>query len=272
MLNLIYVLLKLRLKLRLKYMQIKKTNNLFKIKQIPLIIFLSFSLGLSGCSHLYKQNPTDPFEKYNRSMFNFNTKLDEYIVGPITMVYTKVLPSFARKGVGNFFNNIDTIPDIANDLLQGNLKMAGNDTARLLLNTSFGVGGLFDIAKRGGLPGHSQSFGNTLYVWGWKDSAYFILPALGPSTIRGTVSLVPNSYMDPLGYVTPTWAKYSLKGLKYTQIASVQIPLQEKLVQMAIDPYVALRNAYMQNLSFRLKQDKSGNMANVAIPDETKDI
>ncbi len=205
-------------------------------------------------------------------MFNFNLKLDEYIVGPITMVYTKVLPSFARKGVGNFFNNIDTIPDIANDLLQGNLKMAGNDTARLLLNTSFGVGGLFDIAKRGGLPGHSQSFGGTLYVWGWKDSAYFILPVLGPSTIRGTVSLVPSYYMDPLGYVTPTWAKYSLKGLKYTQIASVQIPLQEKLVQMAIDPYIALRNAYMQNLSFRLDQNKHGKIANVAIPDEAKDI
>lgn len=253
-------------------MLVKKLKHLFKPKTNSLIICLCFSLGLSGCAHLYKQNPTDPFEKYNRSMFNFNIKLDEYIVGPITMVYTKIIPGFAREGIGNFFNNIDTISDIANDFLQAQPEFILKDTARFLINTTFGIGGLFDIAKKGGLPGHAQGFGNTLYVWGWKDSAYFILPFLGPSTIRGTVSLVPKYYMDPLTYVTPSWAKYSLKGVKYTQIASVQLPLQEKLVEMAIDPYVALRNAYMQNLNYRLQQNQKGKISHLAIPDEAKDI
>lgn len=253
----------------LKNMRLKKTN---KIKKIPLIVCLPLFFGLGGCAHLYKQNPQDPFEKYNRSAYNLNSKLDTYILKPITLVYTHLIPWFIRDGIGNFFNNIDTLPDIANDLFQGNLKMASKDTARFLLNSSFGIGGIFDIAKKGGLHRHYQSFSKTLYVWGWKDSAYFILPALGPSTIRGTVSLVPSHYMDPLTYVKPTGLKYTLDGVKFAQIASVALPTRDKITQMAIDPYAAERNAFMQNLKYRLSSDGSKKGKNNTTQSETSTI
>jgi phospholipid-binding lipoprotein MlaA len=244
-------------KVKQEHMQTKKEIFSLKPQKISLIICLSFSMCIGGCAHLYKQNPQDPFEKYNRSAYNLNSKIETFILKPITTVYTHLIPWFVRDGIGNFFNNIDTLPDIANDLFQGNFKMASRDTSRFLLNSSFGIGGLFDVASRGGLPGHYQGFSKTLYVWGWKDSAYFILPALGPSTIRGTVSLVPSHYMDPLTYVRPTWLKYTLDGVKFTQIASVALPAKDKITQIAIDPYIAERNAYMQNLKFRLDSSKS---------------
>ena len=229
-------------------------------KQISSSFIIASLIGLSGCSGLYKKNPKDPFETYNRDMFRVNMAVNKVIVTPITKVYTTILPPFVRTGVGNFFDNVYTIPSIANDLLQGKPKLMGRDVLRLLINTTLGIGGLFDVAENMGLPNNPQSFSRTLYVWGWKDSAYFVVPFLGPNTVRGTAGLVPEYFMNPIKYLKPDWLSYTLTGLNFVQTASVQLPRMRELSEVSVDPYVAIRNAYMQNLKYSYSlSDKKQN-------------
>ena len=224
------------------------------LHKTKLITILSAYVLISGCASLNSKN-TDPLELYNRQVFALNTMLDKALVGHIAAGYRKFIPSPIRTSISNFFKNIDTVPAILNDFLQARPKLMVNDFGRLIINTTFGIGGLFDVAQHGGLNYNPQSFSKTLYVWGWKDSHYFILPFMGPSTIRGAFSLVPEYYISPIKYIKPNWASYSLNGVKYLNIASIQQPLERKIIEMSIDPYIAIRNTYMQNLKFRLNPD-----------------
>ena len=219
---------------------------------------LTVSLGvgvllLSGCASsptVAGTNTSDPFEGYNRGMTTFNNHFMDVVVIPATKGYNYVLPSFARTGISNFFQNVGTISDIGNDILQFNFHYMVIDIARLLINTTIGVGGLFDMAAKNGIYAHPQSFGYTLNKWGWKHSDYLVLPILGPSTVRGTVGLVPDMYMSPIMYIKPVWARYSLTGLNALQTAANFVPQQQSLMAMSLDPYVALRDAYLQNQAY----------------------
>src|SRR5262249_8565075 len=131
----------------------------------------------------------------------FNDAIDRGVAKPVAKGYKKVVPRFARTGVSNLFSNLDTIPTIFNDVLQGKLKQAGHDSGRFLLNTTVGLGGLFDPASAAGMERNEEDFGQTLGKWGVKPGPYLMLPFLGPSTVRDTVAKPVDSYTSPLTYL-----------------------------------------------------------------------
>ncbi len=220
-------------------------------KQLGLPLLALSVLMLSGCAttaSTEQPNPyPDPLQPYNRAVFKFNDDFTKAFVIPVTDAYTYSVPSVGRNAIHNFFQNAGTLPDIANDILQLNFHYMVIDTARLIINTTLGVGGLFDVASQNGIYAHPQSFGYTLEKWGWKNSSYFVIPIIGPSTVNGVVGMVPNIYMSPTGYIKPIWARHVVNGVNIVQVASDVVPQQQALMAISLDPYVALRNAYMQN-------------------------
>lgn len=237
-----------------------------RVALIAGIIFIA-----SGCAT--KQNP-DPLEGYNRAMFSFNSYAYEYAIGPVVDVYDFVLPDDAQHGVGNFFNNSFEISHVVNDILQWQWAEAGKDATRLVLNTIFGVFGLFDVAASIGLPPHQQNFGLTMAKWGWEESAYFVWPLAGPSTIRDTVGVIPDIYLNPWTYASSTiflfyanpdyisqGLSWGLFGLYSVNQAAIYLPQMNGLTQYAIDPYIAVRNAYLQFKRIQIQGVKVGKYA-----------
>jgi phospholipid-binding lipoprotein MlaA len=239
------------------------------MKYFQSLVAVFVSAFLVGCSHQVQKSPSsslgdvkqtsakanvDPFEKYNRVVFKVNKGLMETVFEPVVNIYDKSFPSFIREGVHNFFGNIQMFPTIGNDLLQANFKWAGRDFMRLFLNTTLGGVGFVDVASSVHLYPRSQSFGLTLGKWGVKDTPYVVLPILGPTTVRGVVGLVPDFYMSPINYMDKNRYFWGLKAIEYIQIGSDVFPKVRFIMDNSLDPYVAMRNAYLQNQHYLLEQ------------------
>jgi len=205
-----------------------------------MVIVLSFSL--SGCAF---KNKADPFEGLNRGAFALNKTIDRVVLRPSARIYQAVLPKFFQTRVNNFFQNITEIPTIANDILQFNTSF-GSDLSRFLLNTTWGIGGLFDVAEKAGRPRHSNDFGITLGKWGYKKSAYIVLPFFGPSTVRDGIGRAVNYSMSPLPYVKPPALAWGLFGLYAIDTRACYLKLEPAIDAAAIDEYVFFRDAYLQ--------------------------
>ncbi|MBL4712100.1 MAG: VacJ family lipoprotein, partial [Gammaproteobacteria bacterium] len=171
-----------------------------QIKQLPFYIFLISIIFLSGCATLDgPENPDDPFESYNRSMFAFNEGVDKYAFKPVAQGYDFIMPNFASKGVSNFFSNIDDIVVFFNQLLQFKFTEAAATSARFIFNSTFGLLGLIDFASDMNLPKQNEDFGQTLATWGVPSGPYVVLPLLGPLTVRDTAGLAVDwTYFDPI--------------------------------------------------------------------------
>lgn len=215
---------------------------------------MALAFSLFGCATATQQNP-DPYQGYNEGMYRFNTDFNRAFLTPVTDLYRDVTFPFIRHGISNFFQNVATVPDMVNDLLQGNWRYFLNDAGRLFLNTFLGLFGLVDVAGHAGLHAHPQGFGYTLYKWGFlRHSPYFVMPFFGPNTVRSSIGLVPDYFLSPLTYVKPWWLEYSLKGLNLLQKATDSLPKLHFITRDAINPYIAVRNAYLQNQKLVLKQ------------------
>lgn len=213
---------------------------------------LLLSLVFSGCAT--GTNPTDPYEPFNRKVYNFNRAFDATFLKPPAKLYVSVVPGFVRKGVNNFYNNIATIPTIANDLLQAEFRWAIKDTWRLFFNTTVGIGGIWDAAdSHFGLPPHYNDLGITFAKWGNKQSPYIMLPFLGPSTIRDAMGeFFEYSVLTPYPYIRNEAVLYSLLGVRYVDLRS-QLFDTEKLMNEAVDPYAFIRDAYLQHRQYRIE-------------------
>jgi phospholipid-binding lipoprotein MlaA len=219
-------------------------------KKTFLLIFLALCLG--GCAS--KTPPTeegqaqypDPYERYNRNTFRLNDKLDRAIFKPVATAYTKVTPSVARAGVGNFFNNLGTIPTIGNDLAQGRGHWFAHDFARLLINSTVGVLGLMDVAKKVGLGPHVNTFGLTLTDWGAKPQPYLMLPMLGPGTVADVVGMAPDLMLSPWFLVDSWDLAIALFLLKSINTRAYLLQNESLINQVSIDPYLFMRSAYLQ--------------------------
>jgi len=160
---------------------------------------LALACSLVGCASLPQgstRDPRDHIERFNRSMYKFNTALDHGILRPVARGYVKVTPRPVRTGVSNFFGNLGYTKTIGNDIFQGHPLDFGSDVARLVVNTTVGIGGVFDPATRFGLEKHDRDFGQTLGKWGLPTGTYLILPLLGPSDVRDAFSLLPDRFMS----------------------------------------------------------------------------
>jgi phospholipid-binding lipoprotein MlaA len=191
----------------------------------------------------------DPYEKFNRAVFGFNMRMDRYILRPIAQGYDTITPSPIRKGIGNFFSNLDMLNTIPNDLLQGKTAYFTADTWRFILNTTLGLGGVFDVATRFGLPQHHEDFGLTLAYWsgesGLKPQPYLVLPIMGSSTTRDTFGRLPSYATWPFTYMDPQYYNYGALALNAVNKRADLLPA-DKLLQDAFDPYIFVRDAYLQ--------------------------
>lgn len=204
-------------------------------------------LTMGGCATYPVGHPiSDPWENYNRTIYKFNDTIDRYALKPVAKGYQFIAPSFVEKGVSNFFSNIDDVSVTINDLLQGKFAQAAQDSWRFLLNSTIGIGGLFDVATPLGLEKHREDFGQTLGKWGVAEGPYVMLPFLGPATIRSSGGRVVDWATDPLTYVTPEWARLSLVGGEFVD-QRAQLLEASGLLESAFDPYTFLRDAYITN-------------------------
>lgn len=189
----------------------------------------------------------DPYEGFNRSVFNFNDALDTYFLVPISKFYNKVMPKPLNRGIYNAFSNLNNFPTIGNDLLQGNFYQATSDSWRFFVNSTAGAGGLFDVARNMGLDPNTEDFGLTLARWGYTDSSYLVLPFLGPSTVRDAAGLpVDYFFFSPYNYVEDSRTRYTLYALNIVSKRAQLLQYQNLYNQIALDRYTFIRNAYLQ--------------------------
>ncbi|HVK95813.1 MAG TPA: VacJ family lipoprotein [Noviherbaspirillum sp.] len=206
------------------------------------ITVLSIMFALSGCA---ATNPKDPFENFNRAMFNFNDALDQAAVKPAAEAYSN-LPSFMRTGVGNFFGNLGDVWTAANNFLQGKFADGMSDVMRVTVNTTMGLGGVLDIGSEAGLPKHNEDFGQTLGKWGVKSGPYVVLPVLGASTVRDTFAKPLDFYGDLWSYYDPVHWRNAGSVVRLVDLRASVLDASNLIEDAALDRYAFVRDAYMQ--------------------------
>jgi phospholipid-binding lipoprotein MlaA len=224
-------------------------------RQGPL---LAAALALAACAAPPPPSePFDPDEANNRQVHAFNKSLDRGAVGPAANTYGRIIPEPVRIGVGNFASNLELPGEVVNSVLQGRIGPAAENTLRFAINTTIGLGGVWDPARKMGIEGRRTDFGETLHVWGAEEGAYVELPLLGPSTTRDTVGKVVDVFLDPLRLVLPTAEAnaatvvggFSTLGDRYRFGDTVDSILYE-----SADSYAQARLLYLQNRRFELGQ------------------
>lgn len=230
------------------------------MKRINKLRIISFLFAWVCCNALADNTPSsnkDPYETFNRPMFVFNDWLDRFLFKPIAIVYTKIMPKPLSKGISNAYSNIDTVPTILNDILQGNFYQAVNDSWRLGINTTLGLAGFFDVATAIGLePNNKQDFGLTLAQWGWVNSNYLVLPILGPGTVRDQIAVYPNYYLSIYPCIEPDAVEYGLlAGSLIVKRADI-LRYQNLFEQAALDKYTFVRDAYLQRRAYLIERNK----------------
>ena len=209
---------------------------------------LAAGLLASGGAAVAQDNPHDPMEGFNRAMFAVNEGLDKVAIKPVAQAYEFVTPLPVRAGVGDFFSNIADIRNTLNNSLQGKFADAASDLGRLLINSTVGIFGLFDVASELGLEKHDEDFGQTLAVWGWDDSSFLFWPVVGPRTVRDTGGLVVDIYSDPTWYTLnkSVAARNSLVALPFVDVRADLLPTDKVVEEAALDKYAYVRDAYLQ--------------------------
>lgn len=195
---------------------------------------------------LAEENPHDPYEGFNRSMFAVHEVIDKYAVKPVAQVYDNVAPLPVKAGVGNFFGNVGDLWVGVNSALQGKFSDAGVDLGRLLVNSTVGIFGLFDVASELGLERHDEDFGQTMAVWGVGSGGYLFWPVIGSRTVRDTLGWGVDLMLDPVGYVDPVPVRNSLRGLRIVDIRASLLPADKVVEEAALDKYAYIRDAYLQ--------------------------
>ncbi|MCC7183391.1 MAG: VacJ family lipoprotein [Rhodocyclaceae bacterium] len=191
-------------------------------------------------------NPKDPLQGFNRAMFSFNEGLDQVLIKPVAQGYDAAVPLPARIGVSNFFGNVGDLWVGINNLLQGKGGDAANDVGRLLINSTLGILGLFDVASEMGLERHDEDFGQTLGRWGVGEGAYVVLPLFGPRTVRDTGGLVVDVIADPVSSVDDVPTRNTLRALRIVSARAELLPSDKAIEQAALDKYAYIRDAYLQ--------------------------
>jgi len=220
-------------------------------------------LVFAGCATLPPgsvRDPHDPFERLNRTTFIVDDYLAHKVALPIAHGYRNVTPKLVRRGIANVFENAHTPVIIVNDLLQGKFRDSGDETARLMLNTTVGLGGLFDPATAGGLPKGDNDFGRTLGTWGVPIGPYLVLPLYGPSDVRDGLAKLVDQFGNPQNYIRNKDVFYGVWCLDLINTFSESlIPTYQLLDQQnAFDRYAFARNAFLQRREFQVHGDNGG--------------
>ncbi len=194
----------------------------------------------------------DPYENFNRKVFEFNKDLDTYLAEPISDAYLWVTPQLVQTGIANFFNNLKDINVVLNDVMQGKLIQGAEDTGRFAINTTLGLAGLFDVATEFGLEKNEEDFAQTLAVWGVPQGPYLVLPVLGPSSGRGVPGSIFDIVANPASYVGAPIQLIQLLNARANAEGSLKF-----IKEAALDPYVFTRESFLQHRKFLITDGES---------------
>jgi phospholipid-binding lipoprotein MlaA len=213
---------------------------------VKLLATILFSLPLFGSS--LQAEEVDTFEGFNRNMFYLNDRLDHYALRPVAVAYTKIMPNPLERGIGNFFSNLDEITNVVNDLLQGKFKQAGHDGGRFLINSTIGMAGIFDVAKRAGISkSDGEDFGQTMAVWGVAEGPYLMLPLMGPSTMRDAPSKFVDSLTNPFSYTDDVRTRNAARAV---DLLTTRVSLLGVDELASGDRYLFVRDVYLQRTRY----------------------
>ena len=217
------------------------------------------------------------FEGTSRAIFKFNMVLDDIILEPLAKGYNK-LPSPVKTGTGNFTSNIGTLLSIPNNIMQGNLKQLGHSVGSFTINTTVGILGFLNPAEKIGLKPHKEDVGQTLGSYGFGPGCYFVLPVLGPTTMRDSIGLLADTFVDPFAHVTIREKKllgasgntldyFSVKGAEDIDFRADNIRNFESLEENSIDLYSSMKSIYLQDRENKIRnsiedEDEWGNLDN----------
>jgi phospholipid-binding lipoprotein MlaA len=211
---------------------------------------LALSFILFSCFISAEENPKDPYEGFNRGVYTFNDTIDGAILKPIAMGYNYVTPDVAKKGINNFYNNITDFITAVNSFLQLDFEQGMTDSGRVIVNTTIGLLGFIDVAStnvNNYTERNKQDFGTTLARYGWRDSAYLVLPFFGPSTFRdGTGLAVDGLFIDPIGYVQNVRWRNRLYIGKIINTRAQLLDATNLMDDASIDPYAFQRDSWLQ--------------------------
>ena len=253
-------------------MQRRKMKN----KNIHLFALMITASVLSACTTTLKQaQQSDPWLDWNKSTQDFNDRFDKHILKPVAVSYLHVTNQAVDDGVTNFFNNINDINVTINDILQCKLLQGGSDLSRFLINSTAGLGGIFDWASQLDLPKHNEDFGQTLAVWQIPSGPYLVLPFMGPSTPRETIGLLGDALLDPMTYISIFGGFPGFLATAATTALDIAdyragIMTREKMLDEADigDRYDFIKDSYLQHREFLIYD---GNPPNIKDPLDTRD-
>jgi phospholipid-binding lipoprotein MlaA len=214
------------------------------------------AFALTGCATT-TNNPRDPLEGFNRTMFTFNDKVDQVALKPAAKVYRAVLPQFVQTGVGNFFGNLGDVWTGVNNILQGKVGDGVSDFMRFAVNSTLGLAGLLDISSEAGLQKHKEDFGQTLGKWGVQSGPYLVLPLLGSSTIRDTAALPLDFKGDLWSYTDPVRLRNSGTAVRLLDARASVLDASDLVEAAALDRYEFVRDAFLQRRESKINDGEA---------------
>ena len=229
-------------------------RNIARARLVAIALVAGTTL-LAGCATT--QSRVDPFEPWNRAMLEVNDVVDGKIFKPVAEAYVKYTPEPIRTGISNFFGNIEDLFVGINNVLEGNGNRAGDDFGRVLLNSSFGVGGIFDLASMMGIERHTQDFGITFGKWGFPQGPYLFVPLFGPTTVRDGTGTIIRAFLGPTTYIfTNVPVRNVVYGLGALDLRANALGAESMVDQAALDRYRFIRNAYLRARRYQVYDGK----------------
>lgn len=240
------------------------TEPITEAEMPPGLLALADSMSLAQARTDRSEGPPleppleeyDPWEAFNEKMFAFNYRVDKYVLKPIAKAYNFVMPDELQKMVDRGFTNINFVPRFVNSVLQGKWSGAGRELARFLINSTVGIGGLWDMAKQEwGIEPSREDFGQTLGVWGVGPGPFLVLPFMAPTTVRDGIGIGVDGAMDPLSYYIPfIWDRLLMRIGNLINERSLNLELFEGVEESTVDLYTSVRNGYLQRRARQIRQ------------------
>jgi phospholipid-binding lipoprotein MlaA len=241
------------------------------VRRLPYLFgwLLAAGLTLSGCAGqgpsggatAAAAGPNDPLEDANRAIFSFNQGVDEAVLVPVAKTYRTVVPPPVRQSLHDFMQNLNEPVIFANDVLQARPADAGETLARFAINTTAGIGGMFDVASRLGIPYHSNDLGVTLANWGIDSGPYLVIPVLGPSNVRDLAGRVGDGFADPgniiAGDYNLMWASVARAVAEGIDTRSRNIENLAQIQRTSLDYYATIRSLYEQRRAAEVRHEQS---------------
>ncbi len=220
---------------------------------------LLLAVAATGCRHTGSTAATNLsdettaralLEPLNRASYRLTDTLDRALLKPLAVGYQDITPKPLRHAITNFFRNLSYGGVVVNDFLQGKVRQGMEDLFRIIVNSSFGIGGLVDMASDFGLPRHEEDLGQTLAVWGVPAGPYLFLPLLGPSTARNLPNFALDAFLDPVNWLGNNTYQYSLNGLELVNTRAELLQITDLVEESALDPYTFIQEGYLQRREY----------------------